>query len=83
MDGVEVLLLGIAGDAHLVFASASLSVHALLKVGLGVPHHITEQLGELSGVFGLFPSITFESLSDFRIAFAVGLTAHRQIHAHL
>ena len=33
-------------------------------------------------MFCFFPSITFESFSNFRITFAVCLTAHCQIHTN-
>ena len=81
--GVEVLLLGHAGQTHLVFARAALGVHALFEVSLGVPYHFADQLGELRSVLGLFPCVTLVSLGDFGITLAVGLTAHGQIHAHL
>ena len=47
VHGVEVLLLGHAGQAHFVLAGAALGVHALVEVGLGVPDHLTDQFGEL------------------------------------
>ena len=81
VDGIEVALLGHAGDAHLVFAGAALGNHALVKVGLGVPNHVAKQFGKAGAVLGLFKSITLESLGDFGVAFAVGLAAHGQIHA--
>ena len=83
VHGVEVLLLGHAGQAHFVLAGAALGVHALVEVGLGVPDHLADQFGELRGVLGLLPGVTFVSLGDLGITLAVGLTAHRQIHAHL
>ena len=70
--GVEVLLLGHAGQTHLVFARAALGVHALFEVGLGVPYHFADQLGELRSVLGLFPCVTLVSLGDFGITLAVG-----------
>ena len=81
MDGVKVALLGHAGDAHLVFAGTTFGNHALVEVGLGVPNHVAKQFCELGAVLGFFKSVALESLSDFGIAFAVGLTAHGQVHS--
>lgn len=82
VDGVEVGLLGVDGDAHLVGVGAGLCHHALLKVGLGVPYHVAEELGKLGSMLSLFPSVALEGLSDFGIALAVGLARHGQVHAH-
>ena len=83
VDGVEVSLLGVGGDAHLVGVGAGFSHHALVEVGLGVPHAVTEELGELGGVLGLFPSVALEGFGDFGIPLAVGLTRHCQVHTDL
>ena len=83
VHGVEVLLLGHAGQTHFVLAGAALGVHALVEVGLGVPDHLADQFGELRGVLGLFPCVTLVCLGDLGIPFAVGLAAHRKVHAHL
>jgi len=40
-------------------------------------------LCELGCVLSLLESVTLERLGDLGVALAVGLTAHRQIHAHL
>ncbi len=83
VDGVIAQLLGLGGDGEFTFAGACLGLIALLEVGLGVPNHLTEQFGETCAVVCLFKGITSESLSNLRITFAVGLTAHCQIHADL
>ena len=83
VHGVEVLLLGQASQAHLVLAGTALGVHALVEVGLRVPNHLADQLGELRGVLGLLPGVTLVGLGDLGIALTVGLTAHGQVHAHL
>ena len=83
VNGVEVLLLRHAGQTHLILASAALGVHALFEVGLGVPDHFADQLGELRGVLGLLPGIALEGLGHFRIPVAIRLTAHGQVHANL
>ena len=83
MDSVQIQFLGALGDAHLVSVGAGLSLHTLLKVGLRIPYHIAQQLGELGGMFGLLERIALESLGHFGITLAVGLARHCQIHAHL
>ena len=55
VDGIKVLGLGEFGDAELVLTGSSLGVHAFLQIGLGVPHDLAQQLGELGCVLGLFP----------------------------
>ncbi len=81
--GVEVLLLGQAGQTHLVFAGTGLGVHALVEVGLGVPYDLTEQFGEFRSVLGLLPCVALVGLGDLGITLAIGLTAHCQVHADL
>ncbi len=82
VDGVVAELLGAAGDAHLVFIGTGLGSHALLEVGLGVPHTFAEELGKLGGVLSLLEGVALEGLGDFGVALAVGLTRHGEIHAH-
>ena len=83
MYSIEVEGLSLLGNSHLTFAGASLGFHALLEVCLGVPNTFTDKLCETAGVISLFESITLESLGYFGITFAVGLTAHGQIHTYL
>ena len=83
VNGVKVLSLSKLSDAELILASSCFSVHSLLKVSLSVPHHFTEQLGKLSGMLSLFPSVALKRLGDFGISFAVGLTTHCKVHTHL
>lgn len=83
VDSVEVVLLSQTGDAGFVLASTAFSHHAFLKVGLGIPYHFANQFAELGSMLSLFPCIALESLGNFGIAFAVGLTAHGQIHTYL
>ena len=82
VDGVIAQLLGLGGNGQFAFAGAGFGLVALLEVGLGVPHHLADELGELGGVLGLFESVALEGLGNFRIAFALGLAAHRKVHAH-
>ena len=70
VDGIEVELFCTGSNAHFVFVCACFGSHAFFKVGLGVPHAVSEQFGELRCMFSLFPSITLESLGDFRISLA-------------
>ena len=82
VDSIEIELLSAAGNAHLVFVGTGFSRHTLFEVGLGVPNAVAEKFGKLGSVFSFFPSIALESLSDFGIAFAIGLTSHSEIHTH-
>ena len=82
VDSIPAFGLGVLGNAELVLTSASLGVHALLKVGLGVPNHVTEKFCELGCMLSLLPCITTEGFSNFGIALTVGLTAHGQILAN-
>ena len=82
VDGIEVGFLSVGGNTHLVFVGTGLGKHTLVKVGLGVPYAVAQQFGELGSVFSFFPSVALEGFCDFRIAFAVGLTAHGEVHAH-
>ena len=83
MDSIVVELLCLGSDGELALACTSLSLNAFLKIGLGIPYHITEKLCEFCSMLGLFESISLESLCDFWIALTLGLTAHCQIHADL
>ena len=58
MDGVQVELLGQRGQLLLAGGRAPLGLSAQLKVLLGRGgHNLTQQLGELGGMLGLFPGI--------------------------
>ena len=70
-------------DGKLALAGSGLSLDSLLKISLGVPDNVAEKLCELGSVLGLLESISLESLCNFRITFAVSLTAHCQIHSDL
>ena len=83
VDSVEILSLGILGDAHLILIGTSLSVHTLFEVGLGIPYHVTEELGKLGSVLSLLPSVALESIGNFGITLAVSLTGHSEIHTNL
>ena len=82
VDGVVVELLGTGGDTLLVSACVGLRVHSLLKVGLGVPYYLAEQLCELCGVVGLLIGDAAVSLGDLGIAFPVSLAAHGYVHSY-
>ena len=83
MDSVEVELFRTLSNTQFVLASASLSHHTLLKVGLGVPYYIAQQLSELCAVLSLLKRIALESLCHLGIALAVCLTRHCQVHTYL
>ena len=83
VNGIVTEFFGTFGNAHLVGASTALGIFAGFEVFLRVPNNLTEEFGKFRSVFGLFPSIAFESLGNFGISFTVGLTAHGQIHTHL
>ena len=80
---VQVLLLGDLCQVHLTLASTALGVHTLVEVGLCIPNHLTDQLGELGSVLSLLPSVALEGLGDLGITLAVSLTAHSQVHTNL
>ena len=83
VDGIEISLLGVGSDTHLVLVGTGFGQHALVEVGLGIPYAVAEELGELRSVLGLLEGVALECLGDFGITLAIGLTAHSQIHAHL
>ena len=83
VDCVETGSLGVLGNAELVLASTSFSSGTLLQIGLGVPNALAQQLSETAGVVCLLEGIALESLSNLRIALAVCLTSHSQIHTNL
>ena len=83
MDCVEVLLLCKCCDPLLVLASSLLCKHSLLNICLCIPYALSEEFCELCSVLCLFPCISLECLSYFRISLSVSLTAHSKIHSHL
>ena len=80
---VEVLLLCELCETELILASATLCIHTLEEVCLGIPNYLTEELCELSSVLCLLPSVALVSLSDLWITLAVCLTAHSKVHTYL
>lgn len=56
VDSVKVLSLSVLSDTHLVSICTSLCVHTLLKVSLGIPYHVAEELSKLSSMLSLFVS---------------------------
>ena len=53
-----------------------------LEVGLGTGNHdFTEKFCEFSGMFRFFECDAFVGFGNFRISFAVRLTAHCEIHS--
>ena len=82
VDGIPALGLGVLGNAELILAGTSLSIHALLEVGLGVPDYVAEKFSKLGSMLSLFPSIAAEGVSHLGISLAIGLTAHGQILAN-
>ena len=82
VDSIQVQFFSTLSDTSLVSASTAFSIHAFFQVGFGIPNTITQQFCEFGSVFSFFPSVAFESFSDFGITFAIGLTAHSQIHTN-
>ena len=80
VDGIKILSLGKFCNTELVLAGTALSFHSLLYVGLGVPYALAEEFSKFCSVLSLLESISLESLCNFRITFAVCLTAHCDIH---
>ena len=82
VDSVEAFSLCALSDFHLASGSAALSFCTLLKVGLGVPYAFADEFSETACMVSFLKSIALESLSDFGIAFAIGLASHCEVHAH-
>ena len=74
VDSIETCSLGVLGDTELVLAGTSLSGSALLKIGLGIPHALTEQFCKTRSMVGLLESIALEGLGNLGIAFTISLT---------
>ena len=82
VDGVEIELLREDGEVFLARACAVLGIDAHLEVLLrGVREDFAEELGEFCRMLSLFERVAFERLCDFRIPLAIGLAAHREVHA--
>ena len=75
--------LSILGNTELILACTTLSSNTCLKIALCILQYIAQQFSKLACVLSLLKSVTLESLSNFRIALAVSLTAHCQIHTNL
>ena len=83
VNGIEALLFGFLSKLEFAHRCAVLGFNAPLEVLFGgIGDDFTQQLGKLSGVLGLFIGGFLPVESDFRIAFAVRNTRHRQIHAY-
>ena len=82
VDSIEVQLFSTLSNASLVGTSTALCVHTFLQVCFSVPNHVAKQFSELSSVLSFFPSVAFESLSNFGITLTVSLTAHSQVHTN-
>ena len=82
MDGVVAKFFRAFGEFELASAGAVFGIATELEVLLRTGgEDFAEQFGKFGGVFGLFESVTLVGVSDFRIAFALGLTAHGEVHA--
>ena len=80
MDSVETCSLSVLSNAELIFASTSLSSSTLLQIGLSIPNALAQQFCETRSMVSLLKSITLESLGNLRIALAIGLTSHCEVH---
>ena len=83
VNRIEIQLFCTFGDIQFVLASSGFCHHTFLKVGLGVPNNLTEQLGEQRCMICFFVSIFTESCSNLRITFTVSLTSHSQVLTYL
>ena len=82
VDRVESELLGANREFELTVAGARFGVGAHLEVRLRAGgQNFAEQLREFRRVFRFFKGVTLERVGDFRIALALRLTAHREIHS--
>src|SRR5574344_1513943 len=82
MNGIVVKLLCLSRDTLFIRTGSGLSFHSLFKISLGIPYNLSYEFGKFGGMFSLLKCYSLESLSDFRIAFTIGLTAHSYIHTH-
>ena len=82
VDRVEAELLGADGELEFSVAGARFGVGAHLKVRLRAgDEDFAEEFREFRRVFRFFKGVTLERVGDFRIALALRLTAHREIHS--
>ena len=84
MDGVIAQLLGALSQSQLAGGGAALRRDADGKVFLGGGgNNFAQQLGKLCCVLRLFKGDALVSFSNLGEAFAIRLTAHRQVHTDL
>ena len=83
VDSIEASLFGSHGNTVFLFTGTCFGCRTLLKIGLSVEHALAEEFSETTGMVGLFKTIATEGFSDLRIALAVSLAGHSQIHTYL
>ena len=83
VDGVVAQFLCAGGEVQFALAGTGLCVSPLLEVCLGVPDNLSKKLCELGGVLCLLKGIAPEGGGDSRVALAVCLPAHCQVHTNL
>ena len=82
VDSIQIQSLSTSCDTFLIFTCTLLSIFTFLQVSFCIPNTVTQQFCKFRSMFSFFPSIAFESFSNFRITFTVSLTAHSQIHTN-
>ena len=82
VNGVVAEFLGQRGNLLLAVAGTEFCCRAHFNVLFRrVGNDFAQHLGDACGMVCFLKSIALEGFGNFRIAFAVGLAAHRQIHA--
>ena len=83
VDGVIAQFLGFGGNCQLALAGTGLCHHSFVQVGLCVPDNLSEELCETCSVIGLLEGVTLEGIGNLRVALALCLAAHCQVHSNL
>ena len=83
VDSIEASLFGSHGNTVFLFTGTCFGCGTLLKIGFCVEHALAEEFSETTGMVGFFKTIATEGFSDLRIALAVSLAGHSQIHSYL
>ena len=83
MDCVKVGSFCSLCNVKLSCCCATLSLCTLLKVGLCIPNHISNEFTELGCMLCLLKGIATESLTNFWITLTMCLTRHCKIHTNL
>ena len=83
MDGVKAESFGFFGNVEFALAGAVFSFNPELKIlfRIGIDY-FAQEFSEFGSMLSFFKSNALISFSNFRVAFAVSLAAHSQVHAN-